>query len=237
MQQVQGGPGPYVQLPPPTPPPAPKPPAPNPAPAPPSGNPYNSDPGYQAALAQEQLGIQQSQAALSNLINQRLVQLGDPSLAGQYGVNAAAVQQNTLAGNSQLARLNRQHSDNLRAVINQLAAHGLLQSGDTGYQTGREDQSYGNAVYDAQQAALADILGYRNSALQQQQQLHQSVIDALQNAYQTYLNHPELGGYGQTTTYPGTTGVVGDPNAFGTADQVAAALRRYNQNQNRNLYG
>lgn len=212
-----------------------------PAPQAPS-SPYDSDPGYQAALAQEQLGIKSSNTALNNLIQQRIIQYGDPALASMAGFGldpqaAAFARQNYLSGNAQLARIDKQHQTNLQAIINQLASHGLVFSGDTGYKTGQEDQTYGNTVYDAQQAALADILGYRTNTLQQQQQLHQSVIDALQTAYQNYLNHPELGGYGQpaAATVPGTSGVVGDPNAFATSAQIAQALKRYNQNLNRNL--
>lgn len=196
-------------------------------------NPYQSNPGYQDAIAREQLGLSQSNAALNNLIQQRIISYGDPALASMAGFGldpqaAAFARQNYISGNAQLARIDKAHQQNLRNVINTLAAHGILNSGDTGYQTGQEDQGYGNNVYDAQQAALADILGYRQNALQQQQQLHQSVIDALQQAYQTYLNHPELGGYGQGPS---------DPYAYGTAAQVAAALKRYNQNQNRNVFG
>jgi hypothetical protein len=186
------------------------------------------------------MGIKSSNSALNNLIQQRIIQYGDPSLAAMAGFGldpqaAAFARQNYLSGNAQLARIDKAHKDNLQAIINRLAGHGLIFSGDTGYQSGQEDQAYGNNVYDAQQQALADILGYRTNTLNQQQQLHQSVIDALQTAYQNYLNHPELGGYGQQTTAPGTTGVVGDPNAFATAAQIAQALKRYNTAQKKNL--
>jgi hypothetical protein len=207
----------------------------------PNRSPYDSDPGYQAALAQEQLGLSQNNAALKNLIQQRIISYGDPNLASMAGFGldpqaAAFARQNYLSGNSQLARIDKQHKDNLQAIINQLAAHGILFSGDTGYRSGQEDQSYGNNVYDAQQAALADILGYRQSNLQQNQALHQSVIDALQNAYQTYLNHPELGGYGAPIATPAPKAPK-TTAASTSAAQMAAALRRYNQNLNRNLYG
>lgn len=215
----------------------PPPAAPAPVAPPPPSNPYASDPGYQAALAQEQMGLSQSNAALKNLIQQRIIAYGDPSLAGMAGFGldpqaAAFAKQNYLSGNAELARIDKQHQHNLQAIINQLAGHGLLFSGDTGYRSGEENQGYGNTVYDAQQKALADILGYRQNTLQQQQQLHQSVIDALQQAYQTYLNHPELGNYGANVPDQ-----VSGSSAFGTAAQIAAALKRYNQNQNRNLYG
>lgn len=214
--------------------PAPKLPAPTAPPAP--SNPYGSDPGYQAALAQEQLGLSQSNAALNNLIQQRIIAYGDPALAGMAGFGldpqaAAFARQNYLSGNAELARVDRQHKNNLQAIINQLAGHGLVFSGDTGYRSGQEDQNYGNTVYDAQQRALADILGYRQNTIQQQQQMHQAVIDALQNAYQNYLNHPELGGYGQ----PAAAATVAANPPMATSAQIAAALRKYNVAQRKNL--
>jgi len=211
-----------------------------PIPGPANRSPYDSDPGYQAALAQEQLGLSQLNSALKNQIQQRIIAYGDPALASMAGFGldpqaAAFAKQNYLSGNAQLARIDRQHKDNLQAIINQLASHGILFSGDTGYRSGQEDQNYGNTVYDAQQAALADILGYRQQNLQQSQSLHQSVIDALQNAYQNYLNHPELGGYGQLA--PAAPAPKKTSSASTSAAQMAAALKRYNENLNRNLYG
>jgi acid phosphatase class B len=96
----------------------------------------------------------------------------------------------------------------------------LIFSGDTGYQSGQEDQC--NTVYDAQQKALADILGYRQNELATEQNLSAQKIAALQNAYSNYLAHPKLGGYGADAS-AGTTGTVGDPNAFATSAQIAAA--------------
>lgn len=139
---------------------------------------------------------------------------------------AAFAKQNYLSGNAELARIDKQHKQNLQTIINTLAGHGLVFSGDTGYKSGQEDQGYGNTVYDAQQSALADILGYRQNALQTQQGLHQSVIDALQQAYQTYLNHPELGGYGQGGQAPGYQ----QPPAITKATKASPAqVRKVNQ--------
>lgn len=158
---------------------------------------------------------------MDSLTKQRLIALGDPSLAGKYGLDPAMIQANYNSGNAQLARLDQTHNQNLQAIISRLAAHGILFSGDTGYQTNQEDRSYGNSRYDATQAALADILGYSQNALQQQQQYQQGVSTALENAYQNYLNHPELGGYGLPVgTQPNALGDY----QYGTAQQVAAAL-------------
>lgn len=224
----------------PAPPPSAPPVAPTAPPAP-SSSPFDSDPGYQAALAMEQLGRSQDEASLKNLIQQRIIAYGDPALASMAGFGldpraAAFARQNYLSGNAALARIDKQHQNNLKAIINQLAGHGLIFSGDTGYLSGQEDQGYGNNVYDAQQQALADILGYRQNTLSQEQQLEQQRVAALQTAYQNYLDHPELGGYGQQTdTVPGTSGVVGDSNAFATSAQIAQALKRFNTANRKNL--
>lgn len=171
----------------------------------PASSPFDSDPGYQAALAQEKLGIGSINNNLNNLIAQRIVQYGDPSLASMAGFgldpqSAAFAQQNYLSGNGQLARLDKAHTQARKAVVDTLAGHGLIFSGDTGYQLGNADQSYGNQVYDAQQQALADILGYRNSAQSQETDLHNAVISALENAFNNYSANP--GAYGQIPNTP-----------------------------------
>lgn len=168
-------------------------------------SPFDSDPGYAAQRAAEQLGIPSINNNLNNLIAQRIVAYGDPALAAQAGFGldpqaAAFARQNYLSGNGQLARLDRSRDQARQAIINQLAAHGLIDSGDTGYQIGNADQSYGNQVYDAQQQALADILGYRNDAQTQLSGLHQQTISALENAFTNYASNPAA--YGQTAATP-----------------------------------
>lgn len=167
-------------------------------------NPFLSDPGYQAALSQEQLGVGTLNQQLNNQIAQRIIAFGDPALASMAGFgldpqSAAFARQNYLSGNAELARLDAAHKQARQAIINRLAAHGLLTSGDTGYQEGLEDQGYGNNVYDAQQKALADILGYRQSALDRQDALHAATVSALENAYNTYVQNPALYGLGTPT--------------------------------------
>lgn len=165
-------------------------------------SPFDSDPGYAAQRAAEQLGIPSINNNLNNLIAQRIVAYGDPALAAQAGFGldpqaAAFAQQNYLSGNGQLARLDKAHAQARQTIINTLAAHGLIDSGDTGYQIGNADQTYGNGVYDAQQQALADILGYRNNAQTQRDALHAATIQALEGAFTNYANNPAA--YGQTT--------------------------------------
>lgn len=173
-------------------------------PPPSTQNPYDSDPGYASALAQQQLGISQAEQALNNLIAQRIVAYGDPTLAKMAGFNLdpqaeGMARQNYLAGNSELSRLDHSHQLAAQAIINRLAGHGILFSGETGYQQGEEGRAYGNNVYDAQQRALADILGYRQNTLQQENALRGNTQSALENAYTNYVNNPQLYGNGATT--------------------------------------
>lgn len=209
-----------TQAPGPTPPPPPSvnpggPMQPGPAPAVPAHNPspFDSDAGYAAALSAQQLGLSTNQTALNNLIAQRLAAYGDPSFAEQAGFGldpqaAAFARQNYLSGNAELARIDKSHSLARQAIINRLAGHGLLFSGDTGYQEGQENQAYGNNVYDAQQRVLADILGYRTNTLNQDQQLRQQTLAALQQAWQNYIAHPELYGTSAAATVTNGGGSV-----------------------------
>jgi hypothetical protein len=93
----------------------------------------------------------------------------------------------------------------------------------TGYRSGQEDQGYGNTVYDAQQQALADILGYRQNETATENQFNQNTINALQQAYQNSLAYPERYGYGDTSAGASTVPT--------STDALTAALRRFNTAQ------
>lgn len=206
----------------------------------PSPSPFDTDPGYAAAKAAEQLGIPSINTSLQNLIAQRIASYGDPHLAEMAGFgldpqSAAFAQQNYLSGNAQLARLDKAHTQARQAVINQLAGHGLLFSGDTGYQTGQADQTYGNNVYDAQQQALADILGYRNTAQSQKDTLHTALTSALENAYQTVLAHPETASVPPMATQP-TSGQLSVKAPAPAAKKPAAAAKAVVQRLLPNAY-
>lgn len=209
---------------------------------------FDGDPGYAGATATEQLGIPSINNQLQNLIAQRIVAYGDPSLAAQAGFGldpqaAAFARQNYLSGNGTLARLDRSHEQARQQIINQLAAHGLIDSGETGYQVGNADQSYGNQVYDAQQQALADILGYRNSAQGQLSSLHAATLAALENAFTNYANNPAA--YGQipapkVASPPAVTRTtppkVAAPKAPAPNNPVLSALAARSQGLNK-MYG
>lgn len=93
--------------------------------------------------------------------------------------------ENTQAGLSTVARLNRAHTDALRQITNVLAARGVLRSGQTGAEMGREQTNYTTAQYDSRQNLL-DYLGglqagFAQAEQQRQWQLAQAAIAAQQN--------------------------------------------------------
>lgn len=153
---------------------------------------FNFDPGVMDAL--NQLGDINSQidAYLKQAREQAIIKFGDPSLASMagFGLDPQAgtfAQQNYLSGNADLARLDKQKEQARQAIINRLAAHGILFSGETGYQEGQNAQDYGNKVYDARSALLNYLNGIQNQALQQKTQARQMVTQAQQSAYNQAL--------------------------------------------------
>lgn len=167
-------------------------------------NPFLSNPGYLAALAAEQSGSQQADAALRAAQEAAIVGYGDPSIAAALGLGsvsdntAAAARANYLAGNSSLARLDKQKSTNEQGNVNNLAAHGILFSGELGYQAGQIGKNYGNAVYDTQQQLLAGLTAAQQQNLAAKAGLHSQTIGALTGAYDTMVANP--GYYGATAT-------------------------------------
>lgn len=156
----------------------------------------DTDPNVLASLALQQQGLSQLDANLKNARERAIIQFGDPALASEAGFGldpqaGAFAQQNYMSGNAQLSRLDKQHDLARQAIINRLAAHGILQSGDLGYQEGQENQSYGNQVYDARQSVLDYLAGLMNTYNQQRQALSQSVIGARQQAIQNFLSNPD----------------------------------------------
>lgn len=190
-------------------------------------DPWNQNPGYLAAIAAEQTGTQQADAALRAAQEAAIVGYGDPTLAAALGINvdptvAAAARQNYLAGNASLARLDKQHQLNQQGSINNLAAHGILFSGETGYQRGNIDQTYGNDVYDAQQALLNQNRQWLAQNVATKQGLHTDVVNAATGAYNTAVANPAV--YAQ----PGATNptVTGAPAATAAATPAAALAQQ-----------
>lgn len=220
------------------PPPAPTPGAPVPTSSAPNGGSggggsspyYLSDPGYLAALLAQHTGDSQIQQMLNQEIARALISYGDPNLAKQAGFDlsaqaAAEARQNYLAGNATLARLDQAHHLQRQSIVNQLAGRGLLFSGETGYQRGQADKAYGNNVYDAQQAVLNGILGYRQNAMTQEQALQSQVISALENAYTNYVNSGQYGAApaDSSSTVPDTSANSAQTTTGGVTPAAAAS--------------
>jgi len=170
-----------------------KPPAPKPAP-----NPYLTDPGYLGAITQQKQQGQAIDQQTTDALSRLLVQYGDPNIANGLNLGpsvGAEASANTNAGISTLAQLNHQHDLNRRAVVNALAAHGILNSGDTGYRLGEEDRSYGIANANAHQSLMDAISQAQNQGLASKATLQNNVLAALENAFQNYITNPAF--YGQ----------------------------------------
>jgi hypothetical protein len=165
---------------------------------------FSTDPGYLAALAAEQTGSAQLDAAERAARISALVNFGDPSLASAFGVEnldpltAAMTQQATTSGISTLAQLQRQRDLTQANTVNQLAAHGLIRSGDLGWRTGQNQQDYATSLYNAQQGVLGSLADLARNTAAQKQQLQTNTVGALTSAYNTYIANPQYYGMAQT---------------------------------------
>ncbi len=102
------------------------------------------------------------------------------NLSGAFGGDTQKLaQENTQSGLSILARINQAHADQQRYITNRLAAHGLLESGETGFQMGREQTNYAGAQQDST-TKLLDYLSGINSGVAQYLQM-QALMNAIRN--------------------------------------------------------
>jgi hypothetical protein len=144
--------------------------------APAAPGPSFTPPGYSPG------GVAASNAAndawLREMARNAIIGFGDSTLAGMAGFgfdpqDAAFAKQSYLSGNATLARLDKAHDLQRKAIINRLASHGILNSGDLGYLEGEEGQQYGNQLYDARSSLLRYLTGlYSQSASSKTQTLH-----------------------------------------------------------------
>lgn len=146
-------------------------------------------PAEQLAL-QQYLAAQQAaeQAQLMQAIQNAIVRFGE--IPEGYTHQAltpevqALAQQNTDAGLSLVARLNQQNQLGQRGILNDLAARGALQSGETGYQLGQLGLGYRQQQYDARQELLDYLNGVQSAFAQNQlgreYQLGQGILESQQ---------------------------------------------------------
>jgi hypothetical protein len=192
-----------------------------------ASNPFLTDPGYLSALAAEQTGSQQADNALKAAQEQAIVQFGDPSLAQAAGLNispltVAMAQANTAAGTSTVAGLQRTRDDNQTNILDSLAAHGALDSGQTGYATTRNQQAYGQDLYGGLQTALSGLNTATATDVSTKQGLRSDTTKALTGAYDTMVANPALWGAADTG------GVKAAANSAAT-QPVATALTPNNR--------
>lgn len=154
-----------------------------------SGGSYdiNSDPGVLAARAAYNQGVTNLDAWLRGQREGAFVDFGDPNLViPGWNVDpntAAMAKQNYASGNSILSRIDTSHTNAARSIINTLAAHGILNSGDLGYRQGVENQAYGNNVYDARKNLLGALNQDYQSYLDRKNSLQDAITQAIQGAY------------------------------------------------------
>jgi hypothetical protein len=152
-----------------------------------AGNQIRNDPFYiqQQALVNAQ--GEADAARLSQQLSDMLIQFGavpegvtfshlDP-LTGQLA------SENTNAGLSLLARIQKAADDSRRGTLNQLAGSGMLQSGETGYQLGELALGRKQSEYDARQSVLSRIHDLQSAFANAQLQRQLAMIDAAMSAY------------------------------------------------------
>lgn len=94
----------------------------------------------------------------------------------------ALSQQNTQSGTSLLARLQKQLADANRSTKNQLAARGILFSGETGYQLSENALQNKQATYDAGKQLLDYLSGAYSAVAQREQDRQFQLMQAQQDA-------------------------------------------------------
>lgn len=108
-------------------------------------------------------------------------------------------------GKTMSERLKRQRELARRALINRLAARGILRSGDLGYQEGQQAQNFADSSYDINQNVLQQLAGYWQQYLQQKNALRGVVDNAMTTAYQNQTTPENLSnGVGQPSIFAPT---------------------------------
>jgi hypothetical protein len=145
--------------------------------------------GFGGTAAVDYAGIAaQLDAAQREAARQAIIRFGDPALAGLAGFGldpqaASFARSNYLSGNADLARLDKSHELRRRAIINRLAAHGIIGSGELGYLEGEEGRQYGNESYDARSRLLTYLNELNRSTIAQKMQLRSDLSRRQQEDY------------------------------------------------------
>lgn len=157
-------------------------------------------------------------AHLRGAIQQALIQFGGvPNLPSDVlsstGLDTAGTQaladQNPF---STLKRLQQSYQDQQDATKNQLAARGILSSGETGFQLGKLGQAQAGAQYDATNSLLGSIGTLNDQYLAGRQSAAQQLANGALTAENTAaLNGAGSPGPSVTATWDPSTGLYKDP--------------------------
>lgn len=104
---------------------------------------------------------------------------------------SALANQNTANGFSTEGQLQRQNSQNVLQLQQQLAGRGALSSGEANYQLNNNEQNYNQAQSNAVNQLLSTITGYQNQYVTAQQTAAQQLQAAMQAAEQAQMNLPQ----------------------------------------------
>ena len=106
--------------------------------------------------------------------------------------------QNTAAGLSQKARIDKFNTDQIRQIRNALAARGGLRSGEFGYQLKENQGAYERAQYDSRQALTDTMMGIQAGLAAAQRQAAMARAQALGSVVNNYYGGGGGGGTGGT---------------------------------------
>lgn len=179
----------------------------------------------QAAQSQAGVGFGQALANYGQIpdLTAAAQQLGLDPASPLYGIlTGAAANPNTVqaaqnltnSGLSTAAHLSQQHQTAIGNLLNNLAARGAVQSGDTGTGLRLEDQANSQRQYDAQQTLLQNlqkIIGGYNT--EQQNAINQLQQGAGQAAARQIALNPAVPAATAATLAPLLTGITGNTGA------------------------
>jgi len=175
-----------------------------------------SDPYYQNLSGYLSAQSASDAAERSRGVQQALIQFGyipdlpagvDSTLWGAdvNDLTRQLAQQNTAAGLSGYARLDKRHGMNVKTIQDMLAARGLMQSGELGYQLGEEGLAYRQAINDATTQLLDFLYGtydsWADAEAERRFQLANEAMDAAGRRYGDSWSR-----YYTPTAWPTTTG-------------------------------
>jgi len=182
--------------------------------APPAPAPFNygdllkNDPILGQALAGINASGVQNQAGLNAAQQRALIQYGSVpsvSLPGVNQIDATTRQlaaENTQAGTSTTASLQKAYQQAQQGSDASLAARGLLRSGAYGQHAAENLQGYNQGQYQATNALTDYLQGIYSGYLQQQQTLQQSGVGATNDALNRIIQLIQAGYYTGGTAAP-----------------------------------